>query len=108
MLNVVVTETGPLFSLEEAKQHLRVESADDDALIATYADAAVSNALQYCNLSLVPIGDRPLAAFKAAALLMLGDLYAYRETGQIGSVSSPIHVSASAKALLAPYRMLRV
>ncbi|WP_292039039.1 MULTISPECIES: head-tail connector protein [unclassified Brevundimonas] len=108
MLNVVVTETGPLFSLEEAKQHLRVDFDDDDALIETYADAAVSHVLQYCNLSTVPAGEGPAAAFRAAALMMLGDLYAYRETGQVGSVSSPIQISATAKALLAPYRWLRV
>lgn len=108
MLNAVVTETGPLFSLEEAKQHLRVDFDDDDALIEIYASAAVSRALQYCNLAVVPAGDLPVAAFRAAALMLLGDLYAYRETGQVGSVSSPIQVSASIQALLDPYRVLRV
>lgn len=108
MLNVVVTETGPLFSLNEAKQHLRVDHDDDDSLIGAYADAAVSHVLQYCNISTVPAGDGPVSAFKAAALLMLGDLYSYRETGQVGSVSSPIQVSAAARALIDPYRWLRV
>lgn len=108
MPDVVVTELGELISLDEAKQHLRVDFEDDDALIKTYTDAAVSHALQYCNLSVVPAGARAVAAFKAAALMLLGDLYAYRETGQVGSVSSQIQVTASARALLDPYRMLRV
>jgi uncharacterized phage protein (predicted DNA packaging) len=108
MLNVVVTATGPLFSLVEAKLHLRIDHDDDDVLIEAYADAAVSHVLQYCNIATVPAGDGPTAAFRAAALLMLGDLYAYRETGQVGSVSSPIQVSAAARALIDPYRWLRV
>jgi uncharacterized phage protein (predicted DNA packaging) len=99
MLNVVVTETGPLFTLEEAKEHLRVDHSDDDALISTYADAAVSRVLQYCNLALVP-GGAAVAAFKAAALLALGDLYANREP--VLSDGSPI------RNLIDPYRWLRV
>lgn len=110
MLDVVVTEgeARPLFGLDEAKQHLRVDFADDDTLIELYADAAVSHALQYCGLKTVPAGDLPVAAFRAAALMLLGDLYAYRETGQVGSVSSQIQVTASARALLDPYRILRI
>lgn len=100
MLNVVVTNTGPLFSLEEAKLHLRVDGTDEDVLIGAYSDAAVSRVLQYCNLSLVPSGDGPVAAFKAAALLALGDLYANREP--VLTDNAPI------RSLIDPYRWLRV
>lgn len=99
-LNVVVTGTGPLFTLEEAKEHLRVDGDDEDATIEIYSDAAVSKVLQYCNLALVPAGPSPVAAFKAAALLALGELYANREP--VFADGAPI------RSLIDPYRWLRV
>ena len=99
-LNVVVTGTGPLFTLDEAKAHLRVEHSDDDTLIETYSDGAVAKVLQYCNLALVPDGPVPEAAFKVAALLALGDLYANRQP--VLTDGSPI------RAMIDPYRNLRV
>lgn len=99
MLNVVVTETGPLFSLDEAKQHLRVDFDDDDTLIETYADAAVSRVLQYCNIAMVPEGDAPFAAFKVSALITLGALYENRDDGALPRAAS---------LLVDPYRWLRV
>lgn len=100
MLNVVVTGTGPLFTLQEAKEHLRVDHSDDDVLIQDKADSAVARVLQYCNLSLVPDGVLPVAAFKAAGLLALGELYANREP--VLTEGSPI------RNLIDPYRWLRV
>lgn len=105
MLNVVVATLEPLFTLDEAKQHLRVEHSDDDALITLYADAAVTGALQYCNTSIVPKGAE--AQFRAAALLMLGDLYAHRETVVASAISS-IPMVPNARWLINPYRNLRV
>ena len=99
MLDVVVTGTGPLFSLAEAKQHLRVDFSDDDTIIETYADAAVSRVLQYCNIATVPTGDLPLAAFKASALMTLGALYENRDDGALPRAAS---------LLVDPYRWLRV
>jgi hypothetical protein len=103
-LNVVVTQTGLLFTLDEAKAHLRVETGDDDALIGLYSNAAVSHVLQYCNLALVPDDEAAIAAFKAAALLVLGDLYANREPAIAGTITT----SRTIWNLLAPYRWLRV
>ena len=60
MLNVVVTGTGPLFSLEEAKQHLRIDGDDENSLVEAYADAAVLAALNYCDRALVPQGAEPV------------------------------------------------
>ncbi|ASE38468.1 head-tail connector protein [Brevundimonas vesicularis] len=99
-LNVVVTATGPLFTLVEAKEHLRVDHNDDDALIEIYSDAAVGRVLQYCNIGLVPDSPGAAAAFKAAALLALGELYQNREP--ILTDGSPI------SNLINPYRWLRV
>lgn len=44
----------------------------------------------------------------AAALLMVGDLYANRETSVIGTIAAAIPMSASAENLLAPFRVMSV
>ena len=100
MLNVVVTGTGPLFTLEEAKAHLRVEHGDDDAIIETYAKAAIARVLQYCNIALVPEGDLPESAFKVAALMVLAAFYENRAPDF--TEGSPVRL------LVDPYRWLRV
>lgn len=103
MLDVVVLTVGPLLTLGEAKQHLRVDDDDSDAIIEAYADAAVLSVLNYCDRKLVPQGAEP--AFKAAALLMLGDLYNNRESVVAGQSFA---VSPTIGALLGPYRIYRV
>ena len=103
MLSVVVLTTGPLFDLATAKAHLHVDDGDQDELIEVYCDAAVLSALIYCDLKLVPAGAEP--AFRAGALLMLGDLYANREAVTEGQTYSP---NPTVKALLQPYRTIRV
>ena len=47
-------------------------------------------------------------AIQAAMLLMIGDLYAFRETTVVGSISSSIQMSPAAEALLSPFRVWRV
>ena len=100
MLNVKITGLAPLFTLDEAKTHLRVESSDDDQLITSYSDAAVSRCLQYCNISLVPRNDGAEACFKVAALMLLTDIYEGR-AGEIVRGSSVANMIDS-------YRLLRV
>jgi uncharacterized phage protein (predicted DNA packaging) len=102
-LNVVVLTAGPLITLEDAKEHLRVDDNDSDALIQIYSDAAVLSCLNHCDREFVPQGAEP--AFKAAALLMLGDLYGTRETIVAGQSFS---VSPTIDALLRPYSPYRV
>lgn len=98
MADVVITAVGPLYTLEEVKLHLRVDVDDDDALIASYMEAAEATVLQYCNIPLVPFGKE--AVFKAAALLVVGSLYEQRSGGD--------GIPSSAKLLINPYRWLRV
>lgn len=103
MLNVVVLTVGPLFDLAEAKQHLRVDHDDDDALINSYADAAVLSCLDFCDRKLVPQGAEP--AFKAAALLTLAGLYNSRESIMTGAT---VALNPTVENLLRPYRIIRV
>jgi hypothetical protein len=103
MLNVVVTGTGPLFTLAEAKAQLGVEHDSDDALIGTYMDAAVAAILQYCNISLVPDGEVPEAAFKVAGLMMVAQFYAAR-----GDDLEDLKLPGPVRFLIEPYRWLRV
>ncbi|WP_288430209.1 head-tail connector protein [uncultured Agrobacterium sp.] len=98
MAGVVVLTTGPLYTLAEVKQHLRVDVSDDDALIEAYMIAAESAVLQYCNISLVPVGKE--AVFKVAALMYVAAMYESRT----GSVALP----HSSTVLVDPYRWLRV
>lgn len=99
-LNVVVTETGPLFTLDEARAHLRVDSGEEDALIGAYSDAAVAHVLQYCNIATVPDGPVPEAAFKVAALITLTAFFERR----------PLNAdeARSVRDLIDFYRWLRV
>lgn len=103
MINAVVTETGPLLTLDEAKAHLRIDGDDEDAIVEVYADAAVLSCLKSTSRQLVPEGAEPI--FKAAALLMLGDLYGNRE-GVIAGQS--FGVSPTVERLLWPYQLIRV
>lgn len=103
MLNVVILTTGPLLTLEEARLHLKVDGDDEDTLISAYADAAVLSCLNHCDLKLVPQGAEPI--FKAASLLVLGDLYANRSVVITGQA---FNVSPTVGNLLQPYRLIRV
>lgn len=44
-------------------------------------------------------------AVLSAVLLLVGDLYAFRETAQVGSVAGKIPMSPAVENLLAPYRV---
>jgi uncharacterized phage protein (predicted DNA packaging) len=98
MGDVVITETGPLYTLQEVKAALHVDHTDDDALIETYMDAAEQAVLQYCNLSLVPVGKE--ATFRSAAMLVISQLY---DNGLECE-----GIPNGAKLLVNPYRWLRV
>ncbi len=98
MGDVVITAVGPLYTLEEVKQHLNVDFDDDDTLIQSYMAAAETAVLQYCNISLVPLGTQD--AFKVSAMMIVENLYENRG----GSEDLP----RAARLLIDPYRWLRV
>lgn len=98
MSNVVITQTGPLYTLDEVKAALRVDHEDDDVLIQSYMDAAERAVLQYCNISIVPLGQE--AVFKTAAILVVSQLY--------DNTSEADALPHGARMLVNPYRWLRV
>ena len=100
MADIVITELGPLYSLDEVKLHLKVEGNDDDTLITAMMDAAEQQVLQYCSISLVPYGKE--ATFKVAALMTISAMYDNRS----GAVEADL--PASARSLINAYRLLRV
>lgn len=99
MANVVITQLGPLYTLEEVKDYLHVEHGDDDVLIQTLMDAAERQLLQYCNISIVPPGAE--AAFKVAAMMTVAADYDLR-----GAASGII--PAGAREKVDPHRWLRI
>ncbi|TDW65355.1 putative phiE125 gp8 family phage protein [Novosphingobium sp. PhB55] len=184
----VLTPPEPVVSVPDAKAHLRVLHADEDALIATYIAAATAHidgpdgwlgraigiqtlemrlpTFGNCGAITLPyppavdiesvayvnaLGDSvelasdqyelsggvlrpawptsfPVAAWRGAAgetvrirwkagyadlppaiqaaiLLMVGDLYANRETAAVGSGSAPIPMSTTVETLLSPLRV---
>lgn len=100
-----------LIDLAIAKQHLRVDGVDDDAMITLYLGAAEKHASDYLGRTIyadeteqgtdtagIIIND----AIKAAVLLTLGHLYANRE--DVVSGVSVSQLPNGADRLLQPYR----
>ena len=110
MINVVIDTLKPLFTLDEAKQHLGVGDPDnpaayitEDALITTYAKAAVRSVLKNTMRDIVPQDAEDV--FKVAALMVLSDLYNNRETIIEGQTRT---ISSAAACLLEDWQIIRV
>ncbi|WP_332717350.1 head-tail connector protein [Pelagibacterium mangrovi] len=101
MADIVITQLGPLWTLADVKEHLRVEGDDEDGLIAAYMDAAERALLRFCNLTLVPYQQE--AVFKAAGFITVSAFYDNRlmNEGEDG-------IPAAARALVWPYRWLPI
>ncbi len=102
-----------LVTLATAKLHLRVDHADEDALIQLFIDAAEQSTADYLERGVYPdaatLADPAPdlngivinAAIMAAILLQIGNLYANREAVTTGGTAElPLGV----KHLLQPYR----
>ncbi|WP_434619207.1 head-tail connector protein [Azospirillum sp. B2RO_4] len=98
----------PIVTLEEAKAHLRVDGADEDADIALKLAAAEDAAVQHLSRP-VPWTDADGAevpvppSVKVAILLILGDLYAVREGAIIGATHT---MNPTVDRLLGAYRWI--
>lgn len=84
-------------SVDEAQMHLRVTQDDDLTLIQTYIEAAEEYISQFLNTQNFPENS----AIKAAALLIVGDLYENRE----GAGEKDIKENPAVMRLLYPYRI---
>lgn len=102
-----------LISLEKAKQHLRVDDGHSDGDITDKLSAAVIYAQEYMQRKIYAdqaalddandeFGIATNALIEAGILLILGQLYAYRETSHDGQVSD---LPLTARSLLDPYRI---
>lgn len=107
-----------LVTIEEARQHCRVDS-DDDQMLTLYGGAAEDAAQEFLNRRVYKDEDDLAAAvlagtagcdpivvndaIRAAVLLTLGHLYANRENVIVGSAVS--EMKEGTRSLLWPYRV---
>ena len=85
-------------TLTQAKQHLRVDHTDEDALIQTLIDGAVHSVCDYLNVPTLP----SYPAVEIAVLMLVGALYENRES----VTDRPLSDNRLYDRLLAPYRMM--
>jgi hypothetical protein len=104
-----------LISVEEARQHVRVATTAFDADIQFKILQATAILLNYLKVpSEASVDDSPLILpwtsveppwdIKAAALLIFGDLWQYREGSQISAFREFDPLSPAARSLLHRYR----
>lgn len=87
----------PTISLAEAKEHLRITHSNEDTVLAIYIAAADDHIANYLNKS--PF--MKTSATKAAALLIVGDLYENREAQS----DKDYKINPTVENLLFPYRI---
>jgi hypothetical protein len=111
----------PLLDIELVKSHLRVDDTDSDTLIEAYQGAAEEAIERYLDREIYIEGTSPTtvdgvalnAAITAAILLLIGDLYADRETEDSdfqrrAAPGQDAVFPRQVRSLLAPYRVWRI
>jgi len=105
-----------MIGLSVAKEHLRVDGDEEDALIQLYIDAAISTFETWTNRTLVdpaqPLPD-PLGnalhitpSIVQGALLLVGHWYANRESAISGAITTEMPMAT--RALWMPHRWANV
>ncbi len=89
-----------MITLEEAKTHCRIDGNDSDAELAAMMAAAAAHVENYLN----GLPDPIPAPIKAAALLLVADLYEHRES----QTEAVLYTNRTFMALLNPYRAMDV
>jgi hypothetical protein len=87
-----------IVSIDEIVKHLRIGGANELALLALYEGAASEYIKAFTNRDFVD-EDVPFAV-KAAALLLIGDLYENRE-----AQGPALHENRTVERLLWPHRV---
>jgi len=85
-------------TLTQAKAHLRVDHADEDALIQTLIDGAIHSVCDYLNVTTLP----SYPAVEIAVMMLVGALYENRES----VTDRPLSDNRLYDRLLAPYRAM--
>ncbi len=96
---------GDLVSLEMAKEHLRVEHADDDSDIGAKITAASAAIVSYCKTPEAAAWDQTTVPKDAqiACLLLVAQFYSARESGDFTAEPANF-MPTSVMALLARLR----
>lgn len=89
-----------MLTLIETKNHLRVSHDDEDTLIGAMMQAATYASADYLNMEFSGLTSASPSPIKAATLLMVGDLYANRESQS----DRPFNRNPTYQSLLNPYR----
>ncbi len=103
-----------LLDIALVKQHLRVDFADDDTIIAAYQAAAETIVAEYIDRELVAAGDMPATvdgiavtpAITVAILLLTAAMYENSDADAAAQRDAVL--PQGVRALLAPYRVWRV
>ena len=90
-----------MLTLAETKLHLRVDHSDEDALITALMDTATAACADYLNMAAADLVVAVPAPVKAAARLLVGDLYSAREA--VGE--RQFYKNPTFENLLNPYRV---
>lgn len=92
-----------IVTLTEARNHLRIISTAEDDQITLFIEAAETHIANFLNADVPGLSDSPPAVpapIKAAALLIVGDLFDNRSA----QVEKPLSENRAVVALLMPYR----
>lgn len=87
-----------MVTLQEAKNHLKLEIDDDDSLVQSMIDAASVHVSAYIETE---IAATPPAPVRAAVLLLVADLYENRQRQQGGE---QLFANRTYELLLQPYK----
>lgn len=88
-------------TLDEAKHHLLVTDQRDDTLIASYLEAADRHIKKRVRSPALATGHAAPAAIKAAALIIVAELYDCRVS--LSRLCRPLAEIPSVERLLFPY-----
>ena len=89
-----------MLTLAEAKLHLRVDHDDEDVLIQSLIEAACDAVAHHLNKQPTDLFFSIEPSLRAAALLLVGDLYENR----MAQTDRPLSDNKTFQRLLAPYR----